>query len=57
MVDVRENLRSVEEKITASAEKSGRKRSDILLVAVTKTHPVEMMNEAISAGVPDVGEN
>ena len=57
MVDVRENLRSVEEKITASAEKSGRKRSDILLVAVTKTHPVEMMNEAISAGVTDVGEN
>ena len=57
MADVRENLRSVEEKITASAEKSGRKRSDILLVAVTKTHPVEMMNEAISAGVTDVGEN
>ena len=57
MVDVRENLRSVEEKITAAAEKSGRKRSDILLVAVTKTQPVEMMNEAISAGVTDVGEN
>ena len=57
MVDVRENLRSVEEKITAAAEKNGRKRSDILLVAVTKTHPVELMNEAISAGVTDVGEN
>lgn len=57
MVNICENLRVVEEKITAAAEKSGRKRSDILLVAVTKTHPCEVMNEAIRAGVTDIGEN
>ena len=57
MVDVSENLKIVNEKITAAAQKSGRKRSDILLVAVTKTHSPDIMNEAIRAGVTDVGEN
>ena len=36
---------------------AGRKREDITLVAVTKTHPAEMMNEAIKLGVTDIGEN
>ena len=30
---------------------------DVLLVAVTKTHPVEMLNEVIDAGATDIGEN
>lgn len=38
-------------------KKSGRSREDIILVAVTKTHPADMMNEAIKAGVTDIGEN
>ena len=29
----------------------------VQLIAVTKTHPVEMMNEAIDCGVTDIGEN
>lgn len=29
----------------------------VTLVAVTKTHPPEMINEAIDAGVTDIGEN
>ena len=57
MGTVTENLKIVENKISAAAEKSGRKRSDVLLVAVTKTHPPEMINEAIKAGVTDIGEN
>jgi hypothetical protein len=56
-VNIAENLREVEKRITAAAEKSGRKREDIQLIAVTKTHPAEMMNEAIELGVTDVGEN
>ncbi len=39
MGTVTENLKIVENKISAATEKSGRKRSDVLLVAVTKTHP------------------
>jgi hypothetical protein len=56
-VNIAENLREVEKRIAAAAEKSGRKREDIQLIAVTKTHPAEMMNEAIELGVTDVGEN
>lgn len=50
-------LKDVEDRIAAAAERSGRKREDITLVTVTKTHPASMMNEAIKAGAEDIGEN
>ena len=56
-VSIAENLEDVEKRISAAAKRSGRKREDITLVAVTKTHPAEMMNEAIKLGVTDIGEN
>ena len=56
-VSIAENLEEVEKRISAAAKRSGRKREDITLVAVTKTHPAEMMNEAIKLGVTDIGEN
>ena len=46
-MSIDERLKEVDLKITAAAEKSGRKRSDITMIAVTKTHPADMMNEAI----------
>lgn len=54
---IRENLEEVEKRITAAALRSGRKRDDITLIAVTKTHGVDVMNEAIRLGVTDIGEN
>ena len=54
---IEENLKSVYERIDVAARESGRTKDDILLVAVTKTHPPEIMNEAILCGVTDVGEN
>lgn len=56
-MSIEERLKEVERKITDAAERSGRKREDITLIAVTKTHPAEMMNEAIKSGVTDIGEN
>lgn len=56
-MSIEENLREVERRITVAAEKSGRRRGDITLIAVTKTHPAEMMNEAIKCGMTDIGEN
>ena len=56
-MSIKENLADVERRITEAAKRSGRERDDITLIAVTKTHPVEMMNEAIALGVTDVGEN
>lgn len=56
-MSIAENLAEVERRITAAAERSGRKREDITFIAVTKTHPPEIMNEAIDLGVADIGEN
>lgn len=56
-MSIKENLAEVERRISEAAERSGRKREDITFIAVTKTHPAEMMNEAISLGVTDIGEN
>lgn len=54
---IRESLEEVKEKITEAAAKSGRSADDITLVAVTKTHGADMINEAIDLGVTDIGEN
>ena len=47
----------VEEKIEKACERSGRSRSDVTLIAVSKTKPIEMMQEAMQAGVSIFGEN
>ena len=57
MNNIKENLALIREKIKTAAEKSGRSEDDITLVAVTKTYPPEMINEAIKCGVTDIGEN
>ena len=54
---VSENLKVVEENIIRACERSGRKRSDVTLIAVSKTKPVTMMEEAIASGVSIFGEN
>ena len=40
-----------------AAVKSGRNPEDVLLIAVTKLHGPDEMNEAIDAGITDIGEN
>jgi pyridoxal phosphate enzyme (YggS family) len=40
-----------------AAEKSGRRPEDVLLIAVTKLHDPDEMEEAIRAGVTDIAEN
>ncbi len=52
-----ENLKRLEERIKKAAIKSGRKREDITLVAVTKNVEPESINEAIDAGIKIIGEN
>ncbi len=54
---IEEKLQEVREKIKEAAERSGRKASDITLIAVTKTHGADEINCAIDAGVTDIGEN
>ena len=44
-----DNLKDVEERIQAACDRSGRKEKDVLLVAVSKTKPVEMIEEVMTA--------
>lgn len=51
------NVAQVREKILAAARRSGRGESDIALMAVSKTHPPERIQEAYAAGLRLFGEN
>ena len=54
---IKENLETVRANVHKAIEKSGRNDSDVLLIAVSKTKPVEDLMEAYDAGVRDFGEN
>jgi pyridoxal phosphate enzyme (YggS family) len=51
------NLAAVRERIVSAARAAGRLSSDIRLVAVSKTFPVDAIREAYAAGQRDFGEN
>jgi pyridoxal phosphate enzyme (YggS family) len=58
MQDVlRANLERVAERIESAARKANRRSDEIKLIAVSKTHPVEIIKEAIAAGAAVFGEN
>ena len=52
-----ENYGEILKKIEESAEKSGRKKDDITLLAATKTIDVDTINHAIRSGIDYIGEN
>ncbi|WP_304508672.1 YggS family pyridoxal phosphate-dependent enzyme [Anaerotignum sp.] len=57
MSHIAENIKEVESKVAAAAERSGRKREDILLLAVSKTQTVETIRQAVECGLTALGEN
>ena len=54
---LRENLAHVARKIEQAANKVGRKPNEIKLIAVSKTHPTEILQAAINVGATVFGEN
>jgi pyridoxal phosphate enzyme (YggS family) len=54
---VRENLLRIQERIAGAAARAGRKADEIMLIGVSKTHPVNAIREAFEAGVRHFGEN
>lgn len=52
-----EALEDVERSIIAACNRSGRNREDVTLIAVSKTKPSSMIEEATSAGIVHFGEN
>ena len=57
MRDLSEILEEVKGRISAACERAGRNPDDVEIVAVTKTHGAEVVEEAWRAGLRIVGEN
>ena len=55
MID--QNIKTVQDKMKAACQRSGRDISEITLIAVSKTKPLELLQEAYEAGARDYGEN
>ncbi|PAD21012.1 YggS family pyridoxal phosphate-dependent enzyme [Terribacillus saccharophilus] len=57
MNTVQENLKQIQQDINSAAAKTGRNSEDITLLAVTKYVTIERTEEAVDAGIVDLGEN
>jgi PLP dependent protein len=56
-VAIADQLASVQARIAAAAQRSGRDPASITLIAVSKTFPFDAIREAAAAGQRDFGEN
>lgn len=54
---VKENLSAVSENIKRAAGEAGRTPEEVTLIAVSKTKPVSLIEEAYACGCRDFGEN
>ncbi|MBO6129003.1 MAG: YggS family pyridoxal phosphate-dependent enzyme [Pseudobutyrivibrio sp.] len=55
--DLRNNLSEVERRVAEACKRAGRDRSEVTLIAVSKTKPVEDLKTIYDTGVRDFGEN
>lgn len=51
------NIKTVQDNIVRAAKKAGRNPQDILLIAVSKTKPADMVLDVYNTGIRDFGEN
>ena len=54
---IKENLSEVKHNITEACTRGSRAAEEVTLIAVSKTKPVEMLEEAYECGIRDFGEN
>lgn len=54
---IAERWRAISARVAAAAERAGRDPREVTIVAVSKTHPIEAVAEAVAAGVAVCGEN
>lgn len=54
---IKENLIQVQENINAACKRAGRNPNEVTLIAVSKTKPLSMIEEAYAAGMREFGEN
>ncbi len=56
-MSIKENVQNILENIKLSAKKAGRNPDEVILLAASKTQPVEKLIEAYDAGIRYFGEN
>jgi len=56
-MDILNNLRTVQQRIAAAQQRSTRAAEEVMLLAVSKTKPIEMICEAYQLGQTAFGEN
>ena len=56
-MSITQNIEEIRGRMAQAAVRSGRKPEDVLLIAVTKLHEPDEIEEAIAAGVTDIAEN
>lgn len=54
---IKENLEDIKIKIDAACRRAGRQNTEVILIAVSKTKPLSMIEEAYAAGMREFGEN
>ena len=55
--EISSRLKEVRSRIEAAARRSNRSPEEVKLLAVSKSHPADIIQRAIEAGVTDLGEN
>ena len=56
-LSISENIKNVQEKVADTAIRSGRNPDDIRIVAISKTHTIDIIKEAYDCGLRAFGEN
>ena len=54
---IKENIIEIQKKIQNACLRSGRREDEVTLIAVSKTKPLSMIEEAYQAGMMEFGEN
>ena len=52
-----ERFADVRSRVAAAARRSNRSPDEVALIAISKTHPAEMLRDGLRAGITDFGEN
>jgi len=57
MIDVAENWQRLRNRVAQAAQRAGREPQSVRIIAVSKTKPLALIEQAIAAGASDIGEN
>ncbi|PKM50266.1 MAG: YggS family pyridoxal phosphate-dependent enzyme [Firmicutes bacterium HGW-Firmicutes-7] len=56
-MSIKSNIEEIHSKVIEACRQVGRRQEEVTLIAVTKTKPIEAMEQALSCGIIHVGEN